>query len=248
MPPKKSSKSKSAQASSSGPAPSSRKRKAVSEEEAPAESESRPRKTLRTIRSDDEQPIIINRAPVLELWGACVASFLHPDLPWTACLSIGSSIATITAVSKGRAIGRISKPEPDSAKEKKRKKDVPMEGDQTVEVMGFHMTLRGDAVVVKGALRPGREASLARRFGDENLSRVKTAMEATLGSWEGHERQLDKVAFHLYEQFRPDIAPGQRGWGKKGKLSLSELDNVVRRQEERDSPVEANYKQGQSQS
>src|SRR4051794_6442045 len=31
------------------------------------------------------EPIIINRAPVLQLWGSVVAKFVHPDLPWLAC-------------------------------------------------------------------------------------------------------------------------------------------------------------------
>lgn len=38
-----------------------------------------------------EKPIMINRAPVLTLWGACVAAFLHDDLSWEACLSVGES-------------------------------------------------------------------------------------------------------------------------------------------------------------
>ena len=36
-----------------------------------------------------EKPIVINRSPVLQLWGACVAGFLHPELGWEVCLNIG---------------------------------------------------------------------------------------------------------------------------------------------------------------
>jgi hypothetical protein len=57
-----------------------------------------------------EKPIIINRAPVFELWGACVAHLLHAELSWNLCLSIGSSISTIIAISKGRSIGTIAPP------------------------------------------------------------------------------------------------------------------------------------------
>ena len=51
-----------------------------------------------------EKPIMINRSPVLQLWGACVAEFLHGgnEVGWETCLSMGelhalfrtSSIAT----------------------------------------------------------------------------------------------------------------------------------------------------------
>ncbi len=181
--------------------------------------------------SKSEAPIVINRAPVLELWGACVASFLHPELSWNACLSIGSSIATITAISKGRSIGKIAKPDPDAPKQKKKEDKKDGEDElPSVRVMGFPMTLRDDAVIVKGKPRPGRELSLARRFGtEENLALVKSTMVDALETWRGDEDELDKAAFHMYEQFRPEVARGQQGWGRKGELYLSQIDSVVRK-------------------
>lgn len=63
-----------------------------------------------------EKPIMINRSPVLQLWGACVAGFLHEDLPWETCLNIGAAIAALCAVSKGRAIGMIEPKDDQSEK------------------------------------------------------------------------------------------------------------------------------------
>lgn len=173
-----------------------------------------------------ETPVLINRAPVLELWGACVASVLHPELSWTLCLSIGSSISTITAIAKGRSIGKISQPDPDE------KKDEPDKGKtegSTLEVMGFPMTVKGDAVIVKGKPRTTREANLVRKYGEKDFGRVKVTMLEALKSWNDEKDELDSQAFHMYEQFRPNVAKGQQGWGRKGELSLSKIEEMVRK-------------------
>ena len=58
----------------------------------------------------DDDTVVINRAPVLELWASCVAHFIHPSLSWTTCLSAGGAISSITAISKGCLIGAMEKP------------------------------------------------------------------------------------------------------------------------------------------
>jgi len=174
-----------------------------------------------------EKSILINRAPVLELWGACVAQQLHPELSWLACLSIGASIATLTAIAKGRSIGTVAEADPD--KETTKRKTVVDDTDlPVVRVMGFPMRMRDDAVVVKGRPRQSREASLKRRFGEENLGKVREVMAGALRkAWNGREDELDKKAFHMYERFRPQVAKGQRGWGRKGELYLSRVESVI---------------------
>lgn len=223
------------------PTTAGRKRKAAPEEEDGAAKSTKARKTqkkepsskqtkqtqISTESADKlEKPILINRAPVLELWGACVASVLHPDLSWNLCLSIGSSISTITAIAKGRSIGKISQPDPDK---KKDETDKGTKGEFTLEVMGFPMTIEGDAVIVKGKPRTTREANLIRKYGEKDFSRVKSTMLEALKSWQGDEKELDSQAFHMYEQFRPNVAKGQQGWGRKGELSLSKIEDVVQK-------------------
>lgn len=247
MPPRKS--RSSATKASSGPNPTaSKKRKAASssdekEEERqskrsrpstkPAKKPAKERKeSKQTEISPDsadklEHPIIINRAPVLELWGACVAHAVHPDLSWDLCLSIGSSISTLTAIAKGRSIGTVAQPDESGRQDSKKTKyeeDMP-----TVSVMGFPMIIKGISVVVKGKPKTTRETNLQRKFGEGGYESVKGAMTEALGPWKGSEEELDGKAFHFYERFRPEVAKGQKGWGRKGELRLSKIRDVARK-------------------
>ncbi|KAF2014003.1 hypothetical protein BU24DRAFT_250664 [Aaosphaeria arxii CBS 175.79] len=55
----------------------------------------------------DSKPIIINRAPVLQLWSASVINSTYPGLSWETCLSVGSAVSSICAVAKGRSVGKM---------------------------------------------------------------------------------------------------------------------------------------------
>ncbi|KAL1870172.1 hypothetical protein Daus18300_005236 [Diaporthe australafricana] len=190
------------------------------------------RQTEISTKSTDEleKPIIINRAPVLELWAASVANFLHPKLSWNLCLSIGSSISTITAISKGRSIGTVAPPD-ESKNDASANKDKKA-GDElpTVKVMGFPMTIKDESILVKGKPKTAREVSLVRKYGsNESYSQAKDAMTGALEAWKGKEDDLDTKAFHMYERFRPDVAKGQKGWGRKGELHLSKIRDAIRK-------------------
>ncbi len=41
--------------------------------------------------------------------------------------------------------------------------------------------------------------------------------------------ELENVAYALYEQFRPKIARGKRGWGQKGELDLDLMRSLAKR-------------------
>jgi hypothetical protein len=181
-----------------------------------------------------EGVVIINRAPVLHLWGACVAQFLHPELAWSTCLSIGQAISTICAISKGRSIGAIEKPE--DTEERKRKKEEQRkkaEGLEEVEVMQFHLRMKGDwdetQVVLSGKNVSGSEEGLKRKVGD-GYEAVRDAMTGALESWKGEEDELSKEAFGMYEDFRPSVVKGKGGWGRKGELSVERIESVVRKE------------------
>lgn len=240
MPPRKSRASTGRATTAPTKSTPSRKRKATTPYDAgdhntakrPRNEDSKPKDLKQTEISTSsadklERPITINRAPVLELWGACVAHFTHPDLSWDLCLSIGSSISTITAISKGRAIGSIAPP--DESKKRKGDDDDDEEDLPTINVMGFPIITKGDAVMVKGKPKTTREANLQRKYGEGNYERAKDTMMEALESWKGDEDDLDGQAFHMYEKFRPDVATGQKGWGRKGELHLSKIKDVVRR-------------------
>lgn len=72
-------------------------------------------KTSKPLRSRPEQAadsksdnvVIVNRALVLQLWSACVRQLSCPDLEWAICLSAGSVVFPICAVSKDRRLGML---------------------------------------------------------------------------------------------------------------------------------------------
>lgn len=173
-----------------------------------------------------EDPIIINRAPVLQLWGATVAQFVHPDLSWPACLSIGNSISTLCAISKGRSIG-VFEPnnEPDNPKHKQNRSASDI---TELAVMGFPMQVKGDAVISNGKPKTANEDSLRGKFGSEQkYEEAKRTFQEALNSWKGSVDELEKKAFHMYERFRPNVSGGQQGWGRKGKLDLGDVHKMV---------------------
>lgn len=174
--------------------------------------------------------IVINRAPVLQLWGASVAHFLSPDTAWSTCLGIGSQIATLCAISKGRSIGAIEPADPDKKAEKAEKKRRTAESaNEELEVMGFAMHVKDGEVVVQGRRKKANEEQLKGKFGDEGYEAAKLAMAEALESWRGKEDELDKKAFAMYEHFRPVVQSGQGGWGRKGELSLENIHESVHR-------------------
>ena len=203
-----------------------------------------PKKTARTGQkaskqaqlSDDaselEKPIMINRSPVLQLWASVVAAFLHPDENWDTCLSIGSSISTLCAISKGKAIGQIEPKDrsaEDENKLQKRKQKAKNEMRE-VEVMGFPLHIKNGVVVLDGKEKPTKEELLQGKYGgEETYTKVKQVMQDALQSWSDDKDELDKKAFHMYEKFRPNVAAGQSGWGRKGELNLHEIKSAIER-------------------
>ncbi|KAH7377319.1 hypothetical protein BKA66DRAFT_157587 [Pyrenochaeta sp. MPI-SDFR-AT-0127] len=194
-------------------------------EQRPPIKRTKPSKTLKSTNATDskESPkIIINRAPVLQLWSACVTQFIYPDIEWSTCVSAGSAISTICAVAKGRSIGTIVEKDESEEQEKNRQDAKKKLKDlDAIEVMHFKLPLKNNLALVsrsdtKG--KPGAEEPLKNKFGDEGYELTKEAFNTALKSWQGHEDELSKKAFGFYEKFRPDVKSGQKGWGRKGEL------------------------------
>ncbi len=40
--------------------------------------------------------------------------------------------------------------------------------------------------------------------------------------------KLESKAFSLYEDFRPDVPEGQKGWGAKGELDLGRIRSLAK--------------------
>lgn len=169
--------------------------------------------------------VLVNRAPVLTLWATVVAERLGYDRE--EALTLGRALAGLNAQSKGRRLG-IYQPSEETGKKPARRVAAPA----TVELLGRKIpvkktkegvrALSGDAITSPEQVR----GYLARSFG-ESLGPVFEAMKELAGSIAPEE--LERIAFGLYERFRPAVASGQRGWGQKGTLDIERIRSLAGR-------------------
>ena len=166
-----------------------------------------------------ESKVMINRAPVLTLWGAVVAETLGYE--YDTALTLGKCVAGLNAQSKGRMLGIFGEPKGPERGEPPRK--TGLGEDYWVELcergVPVQDTDEGIRAVIKDKpIEPAKvEKYLTGKFGDD-LETVRQAMTELAGSLEPDD--LAARAYRLYEEFRPQIPSGQRGWGAKGKLDL----------------------------
>lgn len=176
--------------------------------------------------SDDV--VTINRAPVLTLWAAVVAERMGWD--WDFALTLGKAMAGLQAQVKGRTLGIYSpsKGGPDG--------DAPQKtglGEEFwVQVCGRRVpalnTPDGPRACVGGqAIEPAKvEKYLRGKFGKQ-LDAALDAMRALAAAYD--EDELPEAAFGLYEQFRPEIPKGRKGWGRAGDLDLAKIRAMTER-------------------
>lgn len=169
-----------------------------------------------------DAPVRVNRAPVLTLWAAVVAERLgHPE---ETALSLGSAVAGTAARAKARRLGIVE--ERNHAEPRKAPASVPSR--RMVHLLGREVpvveTASGLLLAADAQGRPAGAAPvrnyLARAFG-ERLAETRTAMEALAKAIPPEE--LNRIAFHLYERFRPEVPEGARGWGAKGELHIDRI-------------------------
>jgi len=169
--------------------------------------------------------VIINRAPVLALWGAIVAERMGFDS--RASLTLGKALAGLNAQAKGRRLGIFSAPKlPAGEHPKKHGLGEEFWVDLCGRMIPAKNTEQGIRAVVKDDLIDPEKVQgyLERAFG-EDLAGAREAMEILARAVKPGE--LAKNAFRLYEEFRPQITPGKRGWGQKGELDLSRIRSLA---------------------
>jgi hypothetical protein len=171
--------------------------------------------------------ILVNRAPVLTLWATVVAERLgHPR---ATALTLGKAVAGLNAQAKGRRLGIYEAPVAEPSTRKAAQPPKPA-GD-TVALLGRAVpvvhTPSGIRAAIKGtAEHPASvEKYLAQKFGDE-LPEVEAAMRALARAYS--PKRLEAIGFALYEQFRPEIPEGVKGWGAKGRLDLARLHALAK--------------------
>ncbi|MBE7554776.1 MAG: hypothetical protein HS126_27305 [Anaerolineales bacterium] len=174
--------------------------------------------------------IKINRAPVLTLWAAVVAERLGYDRD--AALTLGKGVAGLNAQSKGRRLGIFEESKGDKKEEREPKKRTA--GEQySVTVLGRPVpvveTDDGVRATIKGeAIKPDSvQRYLENKFGD-NLAEVQAAMQGLAKAY--NASQLARQAYDLYEQFRPAIPEGKKGWGAAGDLDLDYIRSLAKKE------------------
>src|SRR6202035_5270272 len=167
-----------------------------------------------------ERNILINRAPVLTLWAAIVAERLGFDRDEAP--SLGKAVAGLNAQSKGRRLG-IFKSVPQEVKKARARK----RGEEFfIEICGRQVpainTPDGVRAVIKNQPIEAKsvERYLESKFGD-SLDTVRSAMRGLAKTF--RPEQLRTKALGLYEDFRPAIPEGARGWGAKGNLDIDRI-------------------------
>ena len=165
----------------------------------------------------------VNRAPVLTLWGAVVAERLGHDRD--AALTLGKAVAGLNAVSKGRRLGIYEEPEPEE-------REAPRAKVKRVSLLGRRIpvarTAEGlRAVRQKAPENPATVARYLERAFGSALVAVRAAMTELAASLS--KAELEKRAYALYEQFRPKVPEGAKGWGAKGTLDLAGLEKLAAR-------------------
>jgi hypothetical protein len=170
--------------------------------------------------------VVLNRAPVLTLWATVVAERLGFDP--NEALTLGKAVAGLNAQAKGQRLGIF---QPHEEKVHKAREKEPGE-TFLVEVCGRTVpalnTEDGIRATIKG--KPISAGSVERylegKFGDD-LARVKRAMQALAKAYK--PKELAVAAYHLYEQFRPEIPAGVKGWGAVGDLDLDRIESLAKK-------------------
>jgi hypothetical protein len=182
------------------------------------------RRMKRANRVPAERTILINRAPVLTLWASAVAEQLGFDRD--EALSLGKAVAGLNAQSKGQRLG-IFKPVPAEVKKARAQK----RGEEFfIEILGRHVSAINSPDGLRAVIRDqpiegsGVERYLESKFG-ESLGPVRAAMRDLARAF--LPEKLSTNAFHLYEQFRPAIPEGVRGWGAKGELDIDRIRSLA---------------------
>jgi len=162
----------------------------------------------------------INRAPVLTLWAAVVAEQI--GLPHDTALTAGQAVAGMTAHAKGVRLGIIAE-----ISDGKPKPSLPRPEGATGGIVHIADSKDGPRAINKDELgKPvAVEKYLRSKFG-AHLDATRSAMEALAMTLPPIE--LNAKAFHLYEQFRPEVPPDENGWGAKGVLDLTRIHKLAR--------------------
>ena len=166
--------------------------------------------------------IKINRAPVITLWASVVAERMgfDPD----EALTLGKAVSGLNAQSKGQRLGIYDRANTDEGRRAARERQL--DEQYMVGLMGRAVPVVNTKYGVR-AVNEGRpedpqavQRYLEKKFG-EALPEVREEMRALAKHFSPEE--LKQRAYDLYEEFRPEVPEGTRGWGAEGNLELEKI-------------------------
>jgi hypothetical protein len=140
-------------------------------------------------------------------------------------LTLGKAVAGLNAQSKGQRLGIFTLGEEKGEKARERPPDelffVELLG-RSVPAMNTREGIR--ATNKDKPIQPESvERYLQKKFGEE-LPTVRRAMTELANTYSPPE--LARKAYPLYEEFRPEIPEGVKGWGAEGELDLVRLRSL----------------------
>ena len=178
-----------------------------------------------TDRLYTQRTLQINRAPVLTLWAAVVAECL--GFAREEALTLGRAVAGLNAYAKGKALGLFT-PTPPAIQAQRQAQRGPARLmvsllHRAVPVVHTDAGLR--ALSKDKPIDPTSvQRYLESKFGDaledayEAMQRLATSRPPTV---------LADEAYQFYEQFRPAIPAGPKGWGAAGTLHLDTIRKLA---------------------
>jgi len=173
------------------------------------------------------QRILVNRSPVMALWGAVVAQHAL-KVSWSEALSLGGAVAAACAKRKGQALD-LYKNDDDEDDEQ-----------EAVGLLGFRVRVLMSDDDVRALDAEGRqkkpesvEKTLRAKFGD-HFERIKGEFEAVARTHAVDDLNRDdgRLAYDLYAAFRPAVPNGRAGWGAPGELDIAKVRGAAKRDEE----------------
>ncbi|HEY3174244.1 MAG TPA: hypothetical protein VGK94_00625 [Candidatus Polarisedimenticolia bacterium] len=177
--------------------------------------------------SSSPSHLTVNRAPVLTLWAAVVAERLGFDR--AEALTLGKAVAGLNAYAKGVSLG-LFQPKPKEVRGTRATllREEVVQIDFLQRAVVAQRTPEGIRALSKEKpIDPASvEKYLAGKLG-EGLAAARSAMEELARALAPGE--LAERAFDLYEEFRPAIPPGTKGWGVAGILDLDKIRKMAAR-------------------
>lgn len=178
-----------------------------------------------TRRSAARHWVRINRAPVLTLWATVVAERLGFDRD--EALTLGRAVAGLNAYAKGVKLG-LFQPTPQDLRRRRRalretetlSVDLLQRAVPAVQTGAGLRAVSKDKPIKPESVRKYLESKFADALEDADAAMTMLAKSMP-------RAELAARAYKLYEEFRPEVPRGAKGWGAQGRLSLDRIREMA---------------------